>query len=229
MADDLLMQSAAAFAPPSVSPAPAPEPSPPPVAPPWRTSRTLRLGLARHDDDEWDLFADGLRFLIREVQVATGQTVQLSPAIPLGDAENVDFLMITGHQSLSLSEDDQRSIGRMLDRGGTVFAEVSRRADQDRRGSQFAAGVGRLAHGLGRPLSTIARGHPLLTARHVFASVPPGADGPGLFEQGGLIYSEAGYGSAWSGGMDTRPLDRSTIRDALDFGVNMVLYRESHL
>lgn len=230
LSDNLLFQSAAAFVPPSVSPPPAPAPDPtPPPAPSWRTSRTLRLGLARHDDDEWDLHADGLRFLIREVQVATGQTVQFSPSIPISDAENVDFLMISGHQSLSLTEDDQRGIGRMLDRGGTVFTEVSRRPEQDRRGSQFAAGVGRLAHTLGRPLSTIARGHPLLTARHVFSVVPPGADGPGLFEQGGLIYSEAGYGSAWSGGLDTRPLDRSTIRDALDFGVNMVLYRESHL
>jgi hypothetical protein len=45
-----------------------------------------------------------------------------------------------------------------------------------------------------------------------------------VLEANGMVYSNADYGCAWQAGAVDRPLPRSVIREAFEFGANLVLY-----
>jgi len=46
-----------------------------------------------------------------------------------------------------------------------------------------------------------------------------------LLEANGVVYSDVDYGCAWQGGRVDAPLARGAIRDALELGVNIALFR----
>ena len=91
---------------------------------------------------------------------------------------------------------------------------------------EFALSFVSLATRLGRTLTRVDRGHALMTAGHVFGEPPTGSRANArVLEAGGMVYSDADYGCAWQGGATDHPLPRATIRDALEFGVNLAIFR----
>ncbi len=213
--------------PPPVSARPISEPTPAEMAPLSPTS--LQLGLAVHQGSGWDRHRDGLRYLSREVEAAIGLPARLADKVIPAEADGVDLLYLSGDAGLRLEDADVAGIARLVDRGGVVIGEGCGSGPQGDGGArQFALSFNELANQLGRRLSKVERGHQLFVARHVFAMPPAGSSSRAnalLLEDRGMSYSDADYGCAWQGGAPGKSLERSVIRDALELGVNLTLYR----
>src|SRR6266536_641977 len=115
----------------------------------------------------------------------------------------------------------------MLGRGGLLFAEACAAGAEGEGGArEFALSFVELADRLGRQLADVQRGHALLSTRHVFAMLPAGSrERVRVLEANGIVYSDADYGCVWQGGRADAPLARGAIRDALELGVNVALFR----
>jgi Domain of unknown function (DUF4159) len=113
-----------------------------------------------------------------------------------------------------------------LDDGGVLLIEACAvgegKGKGDHDGGQSLLAI--VAKGVGREPHSLERDHPLLTARHVFATPPPGAALGELLEHDGLLVSTADYACAWNGGTLDKPLERATIRAAVEFAENMLAY-----
>jgi hypothetical protein len=66
----------------------------------------------------------------------------------------------------------------------------------------------------------VERWHPLLLSRHVLVAPTD----PPLVEGGGIVISSADLGCAWQGGAESAPIDRESIRQALELGTNAAVF-----
>ncbi|MBV9353954.1 MAG: DUF4159 domain-containing protein [Chloroflexi bacterium] len=191
----------------------------------------VRVGLADHHGAGWDRHADGLGHLVRAVSGAGDWVGRDAGRVTLDENLDLDLLYMAGEGSFSLTDAEVDTITRLLDRGGTIVAEGCASGQRAEAGAlEFARSFVELAARLGRQLTRVRRTHPLMVARYVFAEPPPGnRPSPVVREGGGMVYTDGDYGCAWQGGSDDRSLTRGVIRDAVDFGVNMVLYQHAIL
>lgn len=176
----------------------------------------------------WDSHHQGIANLMQFINRSTGYLVELRERVELREEiKDCDLLCMVGHQEFQLSEGEERMLRSYLERGGTLFVEAC--STSGREGSEQAKGFRTAFSGLSdrlrRSLQLVERGHPLLNAYHIFAATPPGCNGQSLvMENNGIIYSDADYGCAWSGGRDTSPMPREAIRTCLELGTNVVLF-----
>jgi hypothetical protein len=189
------------------------------------------MAVAAHGGTGWDCHVEGLRFLGREVQAASGRPVTVAVPLPRSAAEPADCLYIAGQGRVALDDDTIAEVRRVLDGGGTVIGEGCLCGPSGEGSArEFAISFFELAQRLGRRLVQVERGHPLLVSRFVFGVPPAGVEESArIMEAEGMVLSFADYGCAWAGGPPDRALPRAAIRDALEFGVNMALYRRDRL
>jgi hypothetical protein len=189
----------------------------------------LRLAVAEHSAAGWDSHRAGLRYLSRELGLLDGLRPEVVDPIGLGNSEPADVVFVSGHAALSFGDREVQALADMLERGGVVVGEGCAAGPQGEAGArEFALSFVDLATRLGRQLARVDRDHPVMAARHLFGEPPAGARAtPRVLEAGGMVYSDADYGCVWQGGAAERPLPRGTIRDALEFGTNLAMYRRS--
>jgi hypothetical protein len=201
-------------------------PTPTVVAPAPRPSLAMAIGM--HSGGGWDAHRDGIGFLAREVGATANLDASAEP-VRLSEARNIGVLYLSGNAALVLSDADVEAIARVLDSGGVVIGEGCAAGPTGESGArEFAVSFVGVAERLGRQLMKVDRGHALLTARHVFGEPPTGARTSALvMEASGLVLCDADYGCAWRGGPMNRALPRSAIRDALEFGVNLAVFRRN--
>jgi hypothetical protein len=207
---------------------PAPIPIPATVlAPIVAARRQLRVGLAEHGAAGWDAHREGLGLLVRDLSSLPDVASELVDRVRLGDAASVEVLYLSGYAALILADTDVEAIRRLLEQGGTIIGEGCASGPAADNGSrEFAMSFVELANRLGRQLARVDRQHPLMQVRHVFAEVPLGSRAAArVLEAGGLVYSDSDYGCAWQGGPANHPLPRAAIRDAIEFGVNLAVFR----
>ncbi len=192
-------------------------------------SGVISVALGLHSGEGADVHREGLRLLAREVEASSGQAVRVFLGLDPVEADRVDFLYLGGYAGFTLSESELSGVGRLLERGGVVVGEGCAFGPTGDSGArEFALAFADLANNLGHRLAEVSRGHRVMSARHLFAKLPAGCrERTQVVEADGMVYSDADYGCAWSGGSDDNPLARSEIRDALEFGVNLALYRRS--
>ncbi len=173
-----------------------------------------------------ELALRGLRNLARELTLGETYRAAYRGVVQLGrDAGDCTVLYLAGSGSLALDQNELATIGVYLQSGGVLFAEA---LEGGQGGGGFATGIKVLAERLGAKLAAVDRGHPLLDARYPFSLPPPGAASGGeVLEGGGVILSGLDYGSAWAGGTSAQPLGRGAIREAVEFGINVVAYGEA--
>jgi Domain of unknown function (DUF4159) len=189
----------------------------------------LRMAPGEHNTPGWDAHRDGLRYLAREISAATDVTSQVGDPVRVRDASGVQLLYLSGHGALGLDDAEVDAIGRLLNDGAVVIGEGCATGPSGEAGArEFAMSFVDLANRLGRQLARVDRGHPLMVARHVFGELPSGArPTPRVLESSGMVYSDADYGCAWQGGPAEHPLARGVIRDALEFGTNLAVFRRN--
>jgi Domain of unknown function (DUF4159) len=196
-------------------------------APAQPAAPRLRLAVAQHGGQGWQAHQAGVRFLARELGSATSLVGEVLEPISAVDPRGVDLMYLSGYGALALDDAEVDGISRLLESNGVLVGEGCAGGPNGENGArEFAMAFVDLGNRLGRRLSKVDRAHPLMTARHVFGEPPVGARTTArVLEADGMLYSDADYGCAWQGGANDRPLPRATIRDALEFGVNLAVYR----
>jgi hypothetical protein len=189
-----------------------------PVAPPPELLvGEIELGDAATDDTPDH--RSGLRFLLREVRLATMYRPRWAGELTLAELPiGTSLLYATGAGAFSLEPADLVRLTDFLAGGGVLFADPCHAADWE----PFAASVRTLAEELHLDLQPVRHGHPLLVSRHVFFA-PPGNEGT-LVEGGGIVLSSADYGCAWQGGRDGTGAAREAVRAALELGTNVAVH-----
>ena len=216
--------TAAVTVPPPVTPekpaATAPEITSPPT-------ETITLGHAVLGGASKDLHRDGLKNLIREINRQANFVANLQENIPLID-KNINrctLLYLTGNSPFELTTEQQAALSAFLQAGGVIFGEGCPEGETESKGAkEFGLAFNQLASQLKCKLEMVQRGHPLLSAVHVFSDVPQGAEPVMLLEGGHMVYSGSDYGCAWQGGHQGHPLSREIIRSSFEMGTNIVAY-----
>jgi hypothetical protein len=164
----------------------------------------------------------GLRFLVQEIGLTTAYRPRWGGVFQVGDPlPPASLLYLSGSRPFAVPGTFAGQLRSFFAAGGVLLADGC----SDNDPTAFATVIEGLAHALDRSMRPVERWHPILIARHVFATPPlPVANGPALVEADGLVLTTADYGCAWSGGPSDRPLSRETIRAALELGVNLAVY-----
>jgi len=122
-----------------------------------------------------------------------------------------------------LQDAEVEGLGRFLNTGGMLLGEASGGS------AEFAKAFQDLSGRLGARLRPVAKGHPLLSAHHLFPDLPPGGKASGeilVSEDNGVFLSTFDYGGAWQGDLKDKVPDvtaaRERIRQAQEFGLNFV-------
>lgn len=191
---------------------------------------TITLGHAVLEGASKDLHATGLKNLIREITWRDNLTVDLEENIPLDKSINRCAVMyLTGNSRFTLTPEQQAALGTFLKSGGVILGEGCSEGEGEagaKGAKEFGLAFNQLAAQLKCKLEIVQRGHPLLSAVHIFAEVPQGAAAGMLLEGNRMVYSGSDYGCAWQGGQSDTPLPRDIIRASFEMGTNIIAYAQ---
>lgn len=139
-----------------------------------------------------------------------------------------DLLYLSGEQALTLSEQQFVALGGYLQSGGTLLVEVPP------QGAALAKSMMDFAQQLGTPLEyleQLTRNHPLRSQPFLFAALPVlNGESIRVLTGGGIVMVLGQLSAGW--GLDeSLRLDRSTIRTAQEFGINLLKFawRRRHM
>jgi len=218
-------QEARAVTPPMARVAPVEQKAATPEVIP-SANETIILGHAVMGETDNNLHSDGLGRLVKEINQRADFMVRLQKNISLDKSiKHCAMLYLTGNSRFELTAEQQAALSAFLRAGGLVFGEgCSEGEAESRRAREFGLAFNQLASQLKCKLEIVQRGHPLLSAIHVFSEVPQGAEAGMLLEGGNMVYSGSDYGCAWQGGHQNLPLSREIIRNSVEMGANIVAY-----
>jgi hypothetical protein len=155
-----------------------------------------------------------------------GQQVWVDQAVPLvGDLSRYTILFLMGRDTVAFTSDEMSAIYSFLQQGGTLFYESCRRGGV---GEPAADGAFvEMVSSFGLQLQNVTLGHKLLQQPNLFGAPPDGYETrgqPKLQIAEGIIFSTYDYGCIWRAERRDRTASRSEIRNAIEFGANIVAY-----
>jgi hypothetical protein len=176
-------------------------------------------------NDTWQAHRTGLMNLVRELQMTAPFVVRYAGDLTSDQAPGgCQVLYICGAGKAALSDQDVKHLQAFVQGGGLLYAEPC--AEQESRtqeNGRFIDSLKRLLGGAVSGLHPVEWGHSLLSARHVFGTIPEGVGGSApILSDGRIILNPNDYGCYWSGRAGKGNLPRPIIREALEFGVNVV-------
>lgn len=174
---------------------------------------------ARHGEGLANVAANVRQHGIGEVYVDRG--------VPLsGDLSRYDLIYLVGRDQVQLSNDEMTTLYNYWNAGGVIFYESCRREQSVGDPPADNAFIG-LVHAFGMTLAPIETGHALFRAPYLFAQPPVGFEtqgSPQLRVADGVMISGMDYGCLWRGERRGRPAQRGEIRDAHEFGANLIFW-----
>jgi hypothetical protein len=195
-----------------------------------RPTATITVGHAVLGEASKNLHISGLLNLIREINRQGSLEVKLEGNVSLDTKINrYAMIYLTGNSSFELTAEQQSALGNFLKSGRIIFGEACTDGQPDaasRGAKEFGLAFNQLANQLECKLEIVQRGHPLLSAVHVFSEVPQGAEPAMLLEGGHMVYSASDYGCAWQGGHKAQPLSRDIIRGSFEIGTNIIIHAQ---
>ncbi|MDE2842627.1 MAG: DUF4159 domain-containing protein, partial [Chloroflexota bacterium] len=169
----------------------------------------------------------GTMELIRAVNSEARFRARFAGAFDLSTGvEGCDLLIMAGRDAFSLNAAGQENLAAYLTAGGILFGESCRVGENESQVPEaFGQSFQALAEALGIEMIPVDRGHPLLSAHHMFSGAPYGVGGEhSVIAGAGMIYSQGDYGCLWNGGLPGSAATRETIRSAVEFGMNLGAY-----
>jgi hypothetical protein len=147
--------------------------------------------------------------------------------VPLADDLSVyDMLYVVGRDQIQLTNDEMTALYEYWNAGGVIFYESCRRNQSvgDPPGDNVFMG---LAHAFGLTLTPIERSHGIFESKYLFAQPPVGFEtqgSPQVRVADGIVMSMSDYGCLWRGERRGRPAQRAEIRDAQEWGANLIFW-----
>jgi hypothetical protein len=179
----------------------------------------VRVALVSPDagDESVQSHLQGFAHLLRACAFAG---VRATPVFAAnGEVPEAELLYVTGHAEAEPWNGLVDGLRERLVGGSWVFADSCGCG----AGASFVQGLEPLLEAVpgvpGEAETEALVGY----ARYVFGAPPPGACEGDLKWGGRAVLSARDYGCAWTGHSSDGPLPRSQIRDALEFGVNIVV------
>ena len=86
------------------------------------------------------------------------------------------------------------------------------------------SGCSNLLTTLGQTVKPLEKSHPAFSSPYLFTKIPAGSRGTDVKVSPHIVYSAAGYSLAWKGEIAGTEGSRSDIRDAHEFGMNLIGY-----
>jgi hypothetical protein len=175
------------------------------------------------DVHAWKPNRAGLWHLVREGN-GSGFHLDFSGPLNLRAATEIALptllYMAGAHGFQPLSDAEISGLNHFLSTGGLLMGEAVGGS------AEFQQSFDELARRVGAELRPIKAEHPLLSSHHVFAGAPRGAaEGTlSLDETRNVMLSTADYGAAWRGAVPHNKDSRDRIREAHEFGLNIVAY-----
>lgn len=158
--------------------------------------------------------------LTEAINASTGFRARFVGQIsPREAVDRCTLLYLAGQGTVTISGDDLEGLRAFVDAGGTLVGDGCHPEAAD----AFSATFADLASKLGRTLRPIEAGAALLSEPFPFAGPPVGSAPGSLYQADGLVYCQADYGCALTGGRAGQPLDRSTIRAVAEFITNVAI------
>jgi hypothetical protein len=212
--------AAATAAPSAATPAPSRETA--------RATETMIIGYLALGEANKALHKYGLSNLVEKINRHSNIAVAIDEEInPKKSFGRYSLIYLTGSGRFELTSEQQSALLNYQQSGGVIFADgcsATPGSTELKGAKEFGLAFNRLASQFNCKLGIVQRGHPLLSADHVFSEVPPGCEPPMLLEGGNMICNSSDYGCAWEGGHADKPLPRETIRCAMEIGANILFY-----
>jgi hypothetical protein len=140
------------------------------------------------------------------------------------DLGQYDLVYVVGRDAVQLTSDEMNALYTYWQGGGVIFFESCRAGQTD--GDPGADVVFRdLLAAFGTRLEPMPPTHALFAAPNLFAQPPDGFEtrgAPALLAAERVIMSTFDYGCMWRGERRGRQAQRGEIRNALEFGANVV-------
>jgi hypothetical protein len=209
-------------------PAPAPAIASVPSRETDRITENVIIGYLTLGEANKELHKNGLANLAGKINRHSNITVVIDEDInPKKSFGRYSLIYLTGSGRFELSSEQQSALLNYQQSGGVIFGDGCSAlpgGTESKGAKEFGLAFNRLASQFNCKLGIVQRGHPLLSADHVFSEVPPGCEPPMLLEGGNMICNSSDYGCAWEGGHSEKPLPRETIRCAMEIGANIIFY-----
>lgn len=170
--------------------------------------------------------AAGVANLARAMERAGGRRVIVEPQPPLDRSlQNFALVYLVGQHVFRLTTDQMTALYDYWRQGGTIFYESCRDSlsvepDGDKAFLD-------LMSSMGVSLQPLTQNHPLLHAPHLFTAPPDGYETQGtprFLVSEGALFSTYDFGSIWQGKRRVRPATRTEIRNAFEWGENLIEY-----
>jgi hypothetical protein len=196
---------------------------------------TIAIAHSVVGDADKNLHRLGIQNLVKEINRQSPFQAVLSENTAIDKKINrFALIYLAGNGRFELNTDQQSILNDFLQSGGVIVGDGccdEATGTGAKGGREFALVFNQLATQLKCKMETVQRGHPLLSACHVFSEVPRGTSETSMLLEGGhMIYNGSDYGCSWQGGYRDKPLPRETIRNAIEVGTNFVYYaREAKL
>lgn len=167
-------------------------------------------------------YAQGLIHLARPLSDQTPYHLIVEDAVPLDPSIfGYRLIYLLAGRSSKFNKEQADVLHTYLENGGRLLVEFCEPIEEK--------DVANLMKSAGIQVDPLTASHPLYQSPYLFFALPDGsqpANKCALWSWGAsVICSSGGYGSLWSG--QSAP-SRGVLRDALEWGVNMVNYLLSH-
>ena len=183
----------------------------------------------------------GALLLIQSINALTNYSASLVDCSDFKSVTGtVDLLLLTGSTSFAVDDALTERISAYLSGSGMIFGEVCNHHNayfdvEDENNTQgtaesnlgFRTSINELAENLGKEFMPVPDDHLMFHSVYPYSHPPDATSGPGVVVIAeNFIYSDSDYGCLWEG---KEKENRSTIRDAIEFAINIAVVSISRL
>lgn len=188
---------------------------------------SARVGVISLRGTDGARHGEGISNLAKSIRLSGVGDVWVDRGVPLlGDLAPYDLIYLVGRDQVDLSNDEMTALYNYWHEGGILFYEGCRR-NQTNGEPPADAVFTALVNAFGQKLAPIEAGHELLASPYLFAKAPQGYEtqgSPQMLVADGILMSTADYGCLWRGAQRGGPAERSEIRDAQEWGANVIFW-----
>jgi hypothetical protein len=170
---------------------------------------------------------EGMAKLAESIRLSGIGQVNVDRGVPLaGDLSHYDLIYLVGRDQVQLNNDEMTALYNYWQAGGVIFYESCRRNQSVGDPPADNTFVG-LVNAFGMTLTSMESSHGIFAAPYLFAQPPLGFEtqgSPVMRVADGMLMSTMDYGCLWRGERRGRPAQRVEIRDAQEWGANLIFW-----